>query len=206
SVAGSFAWTTSTISPGAGTQSESVTFTPTDTTDYNSVTGNVFVTVSKASPTVSVWPTASGITYGQTLASSTLTGGTASVAGSFAWTTPNTSPGAGAQSESVTFTPTDTTVYATVTGTVTLPVTKATATVTLDSLSQIFSGSPLAATATTNPSGLTVDFAYNGSSTAPRTAGSYTVVGTISDVNYQGSATGTLVIGKAMPTITTLPV
>ncbi|MGB3628165.1 MAG: hypothetical protein WBA18_01635, partial [Terracidiphilus sp.] len=33
----------------------------------------------KQTPTISAWPTASPITYGQTLASSTLTGGTASV-------------------------------------------------------------------------------------------------------------------------------
>ena len=42
----------------------------------------------------------------------------------------------------------------------------------------------LAATATTTPSGLTVNFTYNGSSTVPTAAGSYTVVGTISDSNY----------------------
>ena len=65
-----------------------MTFTPTDTTDYNPVRGSVNVTVNKATPTVTAWPTASAITYGQTLASSTLSGGTASVAGSFALTTP----------------------------------------------------------------------------------------------------------------------
>ena len=81
---------------------------------------------NKTTPTVTAWPTASAITYGQTLASSVLTGGTASVAGTFAWTTPTTAPAAGAPSESVTFTPTDTTDYNTVTGTVTVTVSKAT--------------------------------------------------------------------------------
>jgi hypothetical protein len=80
-------------------------------------------------------------------------------------------------------------------------VARAAATVTLGSLSQTYSGLPETATATTNPSGLTVNFTYNGSSTAPTNVGSYTVVGTISDPNYQGSATGTLVISKATPTI-----
>jgi glucose dehydrogenase len=47
-----------------------------------------------------------------------------------------------------------------------------------------------------------VTFTYNGSSTAPTVAGSYTVVGTISDANYQGSATGTLVITQALATVT----
>ena len=122
SVSGSFSWTSSTTAPGAGTSSEGVTFTPADTTDYNTVAGSVSVTVSKATPTVSAWPTASAISYGQTLASSTLSGGTASVSGAFTWTTPTTAPSAGMQSESVTFTPTDMTDYNTVTGSVTLTV------------------------------------------------------------------------------------
>ena len=41
----------------------------------------------KTTPTVTAWPAASSITYGQTLASSTLSGGTASVSGAFSWTT-----------------------------------------------------------------------------------------------------------------------
>jgi trimeric autotransporter adhesin len=122
SVAGSFAWATSTTAPVAGSQSESVTFTPTNTTDYDTVTGDVTVTVNKATPTVTAWPTASSIVAGQTLSSSTLTGGTASVAGSFAWTAPTTAPSAGSLSESVTFTPTDITDYNPVTGTVTVTV------------------------------------------------------------------------------------
>jgi hypothetical protein len=43
---------------------------------------------------------------------------------------------------------------------------------------------------------------YDGSPTAPTNAGSYAVVGTINDTNYQGSANGTLVIAKATQTIT----
>jgi hypothetical protein len=52
------------------------------------VTDSVAVTVNHATPTVTAWPAASAITYGQTLASSTLTGGTGSVCGTFAFTTP----------------------------------------------------------------------------------------------------------------------
>ena len=79
----------------------------------------------------------------------------------------------------------------------TLVIGQATASITLGSLSQTYSGSPEVATATTVPSGLTVNFTYNGSATVPTAAGSYTVVGTINDANYQGSATGTLAIGQA---------
>jgi hypothetical protein len=83
-----------------------------------------------------------------------------------------------------------------------LVIGKATATVTLGSLSATYNGSAKAATATTSPAGLTVDFTYDGSATAPTNAGTYAVVGTINDVNYQGSANGSLVIGKATATVT----
>jgi hypothetical protein len=73
---------------------------------------------------------------------------------------------------------------------------------TLGNLSATYDGTPKAATATTNPGGLTVSFTYNGSSTAPTNAGSYTVVATINDPNYQGTATGTLVIAQAPLTAT----
>jgi hypothetical protein len=46
-VAGSFAFTTPLTVPGIGTSSESVTFTPTDTTDYITVTTNVLGRVFK---------------------------------------------------------------------------------------------------------------------------------------------------------------
>ena len=81
-------------------------------TYFAATTGIVTVsTDTRATPTVTAWPTASGITYGQALSASTLTGGTASVTGSFAFTTPSTVPPAGTYSASVTFTPTDLTSY-----------------------------------------------------------------------------------------------
>jgi hypothetical protein len=89
--------------------------------------------------------------------------------------------------------------------------TSAVATVTLGSLARIYAGVPLAATATTSsPSGLTVTFTYTGtsgttygpSSTPPKAVGNYTVVGTISSSTYSGSATGTLVIARALLTAT----
>ncbi len=79
----------------------------------------------------------------------------------------------------------------------TLVIGKALATVTLGSLSPTYTGTPKSATATTNPAGLTVNFTYDGSPTAPTNAGSYAVVGTVSDPNHEGSASGTLVIVSA---------
>lgn len=84
----------------------------------------------------------------------------------------------------------------------TLIIGKAPATVTLGSLSQTYDGNPKVATATTTPSGLTVDFTYNGSATAPTAAGTYTVVGTVNNANYSGTNTGTLTIAKASATVT----
>ena len=115
-----------------GSTAEGVTFTPNDAADYSTVTGTVTVTVSKATPTVSVWPTAGAITTGQALSSSALTGGTASVPGTFTWTAPATVPPSGSTAESVTFTPNDAADYNTVTGTVTVTVnSKTTPTVTV---------------------------------------------------------------------------
>jgi hypothetical protein len=124
SVAGSFVYTpASGTVPTAGTNTLSVNFTPADTTNYYTASGNVQLTVNKVTPTVSVWPMASTITSGQTLASSTLTGGcTASVSGTCAWTAPSTVPAVGTDPESVTFTPTDTVNYAAVTGSVSVVV------------------------------------------------------------------------------------
>ncbi len=84
----------------------------------------------------------------------------------------------------------------------TLVVDKAAGTVNLGSLSATYDGTAKTATATTNPSGLAVTFSYNGSAIAPSAAGNYTVIGTITDSNYQGSASGSLVIAKASQAVT----
>jgi hypothetical protein len=83
----------------------------------------------------------------------------------------------------------------------TLVISQASASITLGSLSQTYSGTARPATATTIPSGLTVSFTYNGTATVPTNAGSYTVIGTINDANYTGSATNTLVINKVTLTV-----
>lgn len=122
SVAGAFAWTIPSTVPAVGTASYGVTFTPTDTVNYNTFTTTVSVTVNKITSTISVAPSASAITDGQELSASVLSGGTASVAGAFAWTTPSTVPAVGTASYGVTFTPTDTVNYSTAATTVSLTV------------------------------------------------------------------------------------
>ncbi len=88
-----------------------------------------------------------------------------------------------------------------VTNSASLTVNKATAPIALGSLNPTYNGSAQAATATTTPAGLAVTFTYNGSTTPPRNAGSYTVLAAINDSNYQGTNTGTLVINPATLTI-----
>jgi subtilisin family serine protease len=125
-VAGNFSWTTPSTAPAVGASSLSVTFTPNDTANYNTATTLVSVMVNKTTPVINTAPTASAITYGQTLASSTLSGGSAIVAGNFSWTTPSTAPAVGASSLSVTFTPNDTANYNTATTLVSVMVNKTT--------------------------------------------------------------------------------
>jgi hypothetical protein len=83
----------------------------------------------------------------------------------------------------------------------TLTVAKAPATVSLGDLSRIYDGSEKRASATTAPAGLPVDFTYDGSPTPPTGAGTYAVVATVADANYEGSATGELMVSKASATV-----
>ena len=72
-------------------------------------------------------------------------------------------------------------------------------TITLGGLAQTYDGTPKYATATTNPPGKPVGFTYNGSATAPTAAGIYAVAASITDPNYTGTASGTLVISGVAP-------
>lgn len=83
-----------------------------------------------------------------------------------------------------------------------LTITKATASVTLGGLNTTYTGLSQTATATTDPAGLAVTFTYDGLAAIPANAGSYAVVATVDDTNYEGTATGTLVIAKAQLTAT----
>ena len=106
---------------GAGSQTLSVTFTPTNTTNYTTATASVTLTVNQATPVIT-WATPAAITYGTAL-SATQLNATANVAGTFTYSpAAGTVLGAGSQTLSVTFTPTDTANYRTATASVTLTV------------------------------------------------------------------------------------
>ncbi len=135
SVPGTFVYTPASGAVlSAGTQTLSVTFTPTDTTDYANVTTTVQLVVNKATPTLT-WNTPAAINYGTALGATQLNA-TANVAGTFVY-----SPASGAiltpgtQTLSVTFTPTDSTDYISATKTVSLTVNKGTTTTIITSVS-----------------------------------------------------------------------
>ena len=216
SVAGTFAWTVPSTIPGAGTPSENVTFTPNDTTDYNTTTVNVTVTVSKVTPTVTVPPTASPISTGQTLVSSNLTGGTASVGGTFAWTNPGTIPPAGATPESVTFTPSDPTDYNTVTLNVTVtvnskttPTVSAPPTATPITYGQTLASSTLSGgTVVAGATPVTGTWTWTLSTIAPNAGTpSESATFTPNDLTDYNTTTAnvTVTVNKATPTVTALP-
>jgi len=117
---------------GAGTQTLSVTFTPTDGGNYGSASATVTLLVNRATPTIT-WADPAAITYGTAL-SATQLNATASVPGTFAYApAAGAVLGAGAQTLSVAFTPVDTTNYGSATATVSLTVAKASTTTTLAS-------------------------------------------------------------------------
>jgi hypothetical protein len=210
SVPGNFVFTTPSTTPSAGKASQSVTFTPADTNDYNTVTLNVSVTVNKATPTITTAPTASAITYGQALSSSTLNGGLASVPGNFVFTTPSTTPSAGKASQSVTFAPADTNDYNTVTLNVSVTVNKATPTITTAPTASAITYGQALSSSTLNGGLASVSgsFALTTPSAIP-TAGtaSQSVTFTPADTNDYNTVTlnVSVTVNKATPTITTAP-
>jgi hypothetical protein len=162
---GSFAWTDPTIKPaGVGTFTYEYTFTPVDLEDWNIVKGNTAVKVNPATPVITS-VSASNITLGETLASSTLTGTAgAGVEGKFSWTTPTTKPEkVGTANYDYTFTPTGTGAanYSSTTGKVSVTVDKAALTVSGLKATGITYGQSLESSkltgSVTDSSGKTVD-------------------------------------------------
>ena len=129
----------------AGMHTLSLTFTPTDTTDYTIANASVQLTVNKAGSAIT-WPTPSPITYGTPLSSVQLDA-SANVPGTFVYTPSfGTVLMAGPQTLSVTFTPNDTTDYTTATSSVPLLVNKALPTITWPTPAPIPYGTALSST------------------------------------------------------------
>lgn len=76
----------------------------------------------------------------------------------------------------------------------TITVVKATPVINITNTDQVFDGTPKSVTVSTTPANLNVLVTYNGSAQQPVGTGSYEVVATVNEVNYQGSAKATLKI------------
>ena len=180
---------TSTVPVNAGTYA--VVGTITDA-NYQG-TGSGELLIGKATPTWVSVPVASGLVYGQPLSSALLSGGEASVAGSFAFADPSRVPSAGTADQTVVFTPSSNN-YEPIGRDISVTVGKASATVSLENLTATYDGTAKVVSASTTPSGLAVALTYNGTSTAPVNAGSYAVDAVIVDLNYVGTGSGELAI------------
>jgi len=195
-----------------GVQTLSVTFTPTDTTDYQSVSGTVNITVNKATPPIS-WTAPASIAYGTPL-STTQLDASSTVAGTFTY-----SPAAGAvlaagtQTLNTTFTPTDTTDYTNAKASVSIQITGSTPTINWAMPMPItygtaLSGTQLDASATFNGTKVAGTFTYTPAKGTVLGAGMQTliVVFTPSNTSNYTSATGsvTLQVNPAAPKITWL--
>jgi hypothetical protein len=199
----------------AGSQTLSVTFTPTDRIDYSTATATVTLTVAPAIPTITWAPTAA-ITYGTAL-SGTQLDATASVAGTFVYSpAAGTLLGAGTQTLSVTFTPTNTN-YAIATDIVSLTVNKAPLTVTANNATRVYgAANPTFSDAFTGFMNGDTQSVVSGAASLTTTAtttsavGTYPItaaLGTLSAANYTFATfvNGTLAITQTTPTITWAP-
>ncbi|MBS1555191.1 MAG: gliding motility-associated C-terminal domain-containing protein, partial [Bacteroidetes bacterium] len=210
-VPGSFSY-----APGLGTilnagvnQALSVNFTPTDAVNYNPVNGTqVFITVVKATPSVTWIPPAS-ITYGTPLGASQLNA-TASVPGTFVYT-----PAAGTvlnagvgQTLTVNFTPTDANNYNNVNGTsVLITVVKVTPAITWSNPSPIVYGTALSSTQLNATTTVLGNFSYTPSLGTVLNAGVNQTLSVsfvpLDPLNYNSSnASVQITVNKANPVIT----
>lgn len=147
-VAGTFVYTPAigTVLPAGNGQMLSVTFTPTDAIHYTTATKTVTINVNnKLTPSVN-WPVPAPINYGTALGSGQLNA-QANVDGTFSYTpAAGTVLEPGAQTLSVTFTPTDAIHYNTVNKNVVINVNKLSPVITWAFPANITVGTPLGST------------------------------------------------------------
>jgi hypothetical protein len=131
--------------PAAGTDTLSVTFTPTDTASYTTVTKTVQIMVTQAGPVIT-WADPASITYGTPLSATQLKAAP-SVPGTLVYTpAAGSMPAAGTDTLSVIFTPTDTVNYTTATKIVQITVTQAAPVIAWPNPAGIAYGTALSAT------------------------------------------------------------
>jgi hypothetical protein len=219
--------TSITYTPANGyTGSDSFTYTATNVTGTSSA-ATVSITVKPAAPIAgavsqqvlfnstnnAITLNLSGGAAASVAVASAATHGTATASGTSITYTPSTGY---TGTDSFTYTATNATTTS-VPATVSIQVGKIPVTITLGNLTPTYNGSVQNATATTvitsSSAPVTVasiTYVYTSGSTTlagpPTAAGSYGVTATVVDTAYQGSATGTMNIGKVTATVSASPV
>jgi phage-related protein len=178
---------------GAGDQTLTVTFTPTDATNYTTATATVMLTVNQATPTIS-WAAPAAITYGTPLSRRQLNA-LSTVAGTFTYSpAAGTVLGAGQQTLTVTFTPTDTTDYTTATATVTLTVNQATPMILWATPAAITYGTPLSGAQLNARSPVAGSFDYSPAAGSVLDAGIQTLTATFTPTDSTDYSTATATV------------
>ncbi len=205
SVAGTFSYSPNTGAVlKAGLQTLSVTFTPTNKTDYAATAATVPLTVNPATPAIA-WATPAAISYGVALNGVQLNA-TSKVPGTFAYSPASgTVLTAGPQTLSVTFTPTDAIDFASVTAAVPLTVNQASPAISWPTPRAINYGTVLGAIQLDATSRVAGTFTYSPAAGTVLTVGYHTlsVIFTPNDTtDYTTSAPSvTLVVNVVTPAI-----
>ncbi|MCH8475417.1 MAG: immunoglobulin domain-containing protein, partial [Opitutales bacterium] len=159
--------------------------------------------VSGIALTLHTSPSASEITYGQSLSEAVLSGGEVRnpsdevVAGTFAFVEGAYEPAAGTESHAVWFSPENDFLYEPLTFDLSVTVNPAEATLFFSDLSQSYNATGRSPSVSTDPGGLAVNITFDGSGEAPVTVGEYPFAAEIADPNFVGSDSGTLAITVA---------
>lgn len=125
---------------------------------YNETSEKKTIEIKLTPVTILEAPTASAIKAGETLSESVLTGGSASVEGSFAWQDPETKPATGKVAYAVVFTPKDGHLYDTAVTEVEVEVARNTQTITWDEVLPLINAGDTIELHATASSELTVTF------------------------------------------------
>jgi Tol biopolymer transport system component len=204
SVAGAFLYNPSywTVLP-PGTHTLTANFSPQDSANYEAVVKTVTIKV-KAIPVIT-WNTPAAITYPASLTGTQLNA-TANVAGSFVYTPAfGTLLDAGAQTLSVTFTPSNTADYVSESATTTIEVLKGTATITWPSINAITYGAMLTGLELNATASAGGSITYSPPYGTVLSAGTHTLTATFSPdypYNYHpATATREIVVRKAYPVV-----
>ena len=179
-VAGSYVYSPATGTvPAAGTDTLTVTFTPTDTTAYSTQTASVPLIVSKATPAIT-WAAPSAITYGTALSTAQLNA-TSATPGSFAYTpAAGTVLTPGTQTLQVTLTPSDSTDYNSASATVSINVGAATPTLTFAPIANVTTNAtPFSVNATSASPGAVIYGVTSGPATISGSTVTVTGAGTV---------------------------